>query len=170
MAQPRPLLALDLSTHVGWAVGLPSADRPLCGVVHLGGSAGCNGSRHSALVNWLADTITTHRPARIVYESPLVAPEGRATTTALLLIGLGQMVELVCYVRDLPPPLFEHAGTVRKAVMGDGRPGKGAELKAAIVAWAEAQGWDVRGDDNAADAAMLWHYTRNKLGRTARWS
>lgn len=155
MSAPGGILTLDLSLTTGWAYGLASMGRPVCGVWKLPGG-GDNGRTYTALGNILADAIHLHQPALVVMEAPLIKQQ----TSARLLLGLAAHVESTCYRWEVPCR-EQSVMTVRKLVLGRGMFPKGM-AKAAVLAWCAEKAWPVQ-DDNAADACVLWAYARQTM-------
>lgn len=152
------ILALDLSTHVGWAVG---GDGKLAaqGTVHLPPPITW-GETVCAFNDWLADAITVHSPIACWIEAPL--PPGAQThaNTARLQLFLTGAAHTICWRRDVPT--YEaHASSVRAAVIGNGR-----AKKADVMAWCREQGHPFH-DNNAADAIALWVYASRQPKRRA---
>ncbi len=150
---PRVVLALDLASTVGWCVG--AADRPpRYGSVRLDGQG--RAPRYAALLDWLDDAHGVHGFEDLVCEAPLVTGDFSGRDAALLALGFAAHVELWCWdngVRQLPSVVV---GTARKGVLGRGSFAKGT-AKAVVMDWARAEGF-APGDDNAADALLLWHF------------
>ncbi|WP_160119660.1 Holliday junction resolvase [Rhodovarius lipocyclicus] len=146
------LLALDLSTHTGWAAAEPS-DVPRAGVWHLRGDG--IGAYGTALQDCLDDLHKLCRFTRVVMEAPL--PPGAQThaATARIQLGLAAAVEMWAYQLSIPCQEAS-ASTVRKAVIGNGR-----AKKDDVMAWVRRKGWSAI-DDNAGDALALWEYARHR--------
>lgn len=146
------VLALDLGTRVGWAVGLPGA-RPFAGAVDLKGIS--EGQRYAGFLDWLDDAVRVHgKPQRVAYEAVegmrWKSPEaGRALITLrglLLLWGFDNVVKVEGV----------NVSTARKGMIGRGTFRKG-EAKDHVAAWCERNG--ITNDDpNARDALLLWHH------------
>jgi Holliday junction resolvasome RuvABC endonuclease subunit len=155
------ILALDLSLKTGFAVGRDGG-RLVWGVWNLGKQDDSgSGLRFSKLAGELEDAITVHAPELVVYEAP-AGKRGMGTARLLLaLCGIVEMVSSEAGIRYRE----EHVGTVRKLVLGHGRPqaAEGAHPKSPMLDWCRAQGWDVESDD-AADALILLRYA-HILGR-----
>lgn len=146
------VLALDLATIVGWAVGSADA-RPAYGSVRLEGRE--RAARYAALLDWLDDARQVHAFTRVVAEAPMVTGDFRGRDAALMAIGLGEFVGWWCWENSIP---FEqvHVGTARKAVLGRGNFAAGT-AKSVVMDWCRKEGLEVGGHD-AADAALLWAY------------
>ena len=153
MAGPGGILALDLSLTTGHAYGR-LGERPVWGHWNLGRMAE-GGAVYARLEDEIDDAIKIHRPRLIAYEAPLPANRQNQNNVAKLLLGLPAIVELICYRHSIPH-YFQHAGEARKNVLGKAPTGPG--LKGVIIDWAKSRSWDVRGQDDAADALLLLAY------------
>lgn len=168
MALPK-ILALDLATKVGFAVGAPDAE-PVYGTKVLPSTGEDIGRFARACDEWLLDMLTLESPKLVVFEAPIIAGT-TAAATARKLMGLAWHTEYVCHLRQVQ--VWEHhLQSVKKFFAGSGRADKRD-----MIAAAERQGWHPK-DDNAADALGLWacavhakaprHAERFKLGTLAR--
>lgn len=144
------ILALDLSTKTGWALG-QAGHRPRYGTWHLGYDGASAPARWAALLDAVADVYRLESPTEIHVEAPLPAIRQTSEVNARLLMGLAACVELFAWRRSLSH--HEHnAVRVRNRVMGATHPSK-----AEILAWCRKNGFQPT-DDNAGDALILWHY------------
>lgn len=150
----RGLLALDCSTHVGWAYFSASGAAPRCGTWRAPPAWAIEdyGGRFKAFHDWLADMLTTMQPEGLAFESPLL-PRGSMnmqTTehTLRTLIGLVSVAELIAKLRDLR--CFEvNVATAKKELAGSGR----AEKRDMLIA-ATNRGFPCA-DDHQADACAV---------------
>jgi len=151
------ILALDLASVCGWAVGDPGKL-----LAHGSLRFARQGSSHEAIFAkahvWLDDKIETFRPTTVVWEAPLPASFKRGKTnvdTTTLLYGLPAVIGALTYLRRIYD--------IRKAATRDvrlhfiGQNPKGAKAKPMVIRQCRAMGWDVK-DDNEADACATWHY------------
>lgn len=147
------ILALDLSTRTGWALG--TSPRPKYGVWHLG-TGGNHGRYFSALAAMLESFFAVTRPSLVVFEAPLppAAPKMIRSTvaTARVLIGLAAVTEMICVEQGVPCEEAE-CRTARARVIGR-QPRRG---KDGVMDWARSAGYHPQ-DDNAADALVLLTY------------
>lgn len=150
------ILALDLSTRTGWALGR-DYESPIHGVWVLPRMSDL-GACLSALAGQLEDAIQVFHPDLVIMEAPLPPQAQTAASTARLLLGLAGVTEMICQEQGVPCE-EERADTVRKVVMGSAR-----QDKAAIIAWCRAQTWRPA-EDNDADALVLLRY-RQILSRS----
>jgi Holliday junction resolvasome RuvABC endonuclease subunit len=168
MSRLGVVLALDLSTHVGFAVGRDHDNKPpIYGGWELGKTDNL-GRLLSCMMNMLEAAIAVHQPDLVIFESPIV--KNQTSARALLcLCGAG---DLACYEHGPVECREAAAPTARKLVLGSGqffkRDGDGAimtnrkgkrlsENKVVAIAWCQAQGWDPQSDD-VADALVLLRY------------
>jgi crossover junction endodeoxyribonuclease RuvC len=141
------ILALDLSSRVGWACG-PVDGEPHFGVKVIGKPGESIGKFASLFDDWLADLITSEEPTIIVFESPIL-PRATRPETARKLMGLAWHTELVAHRREIECREVQ-IQSVKKFFAGNGRAGK-----AEMIAAARRRGWKVT-DDNIADALGMW--------------
>lgn len=151
------ILALDLSSHTGWAIGSED-ESPRYGTKHIKGVAKNLGPFAHEFDLWLRKTLGHEggRPDRVVFEAPILA---RRSTVFIqrMLMGLAYHVELVCAelqidCREADLQTIKHFWT-----------GNGAADKAQMIRMAELYGFSPE-DDNAADALALWHYAQQLAG------
>lgn len=150
----RSVLALDCSTHVGWAFFASPGAAPYCGTwrAPAAWSAEDYGGRFAKFHDWLCDMLTTYTPDVLAFESP-VLPRGSSdfqTTehTLRTLIGLVSVAELVGKLRELRVKEVNVA-TAKKTLTGNGR----AEKDDMVIA-ATNRGFDVA-DHHQADACAV---------------
>lgn len=145
----RLILALDLSTKTGWALGRPF-ERPMHGVWELGKMSNL-GRVFSCLAAKLEDAIAVHQPDACIFEAPLPQQKRDTQQIARLLIGLAAVAEMIAFEREIPIA-EQFPGEVRKLVLGTA-----AVDKTYIVNWCRGQGWNPA-DDNDSDALVLLRY------------
>lgn len=158
------ILALDLSSNLGWAYAPRSAERPRSGVWELPRAAVDMMATFAAAENRINDAITVHAPSLVVIEAPLPIQAQTDTFTAELMLGLDAIVRLAVWRHEIDCQRVK-VGDVRKHATGTVRHGR--DVKAAIVAAVQARGWPIT-DHNAADAALLWLYARDRIGAGRR--
>jgi crossover junction endodeoxyribonuclease RuvC len=158
------LLALDTSTHVGWAlfahphrvVDFDTWEMP------DGNTADDMGTRWLAFDFWLSGMIRNHRPLTIAFEAPISPnmPFAKSNTrTMRLLHGITVIAETVAArhgVRCIEVP----NSTAKLRLVGDHR-----AKKPAMIAAAMRLGHQVA-DDNQADAIGVALATYEHLGIT----
>jgi hypothetical protein len=159
---PAPLvLALDLSTRVGWACGRAGGE-PDYGVLVLPKGISGHGAIGAALFDALMDLHDVQHFERVIMEAPLPPQSQTSANTARIQFGLAFAVETWCYRRELEVR-EARPDDWRMAVLGRARFGGTEKAKAAAMAWCHAQGW-APSDDNAADALALWRYATTRPG------
>lgn len=169
----RPVIALDLSRHVGWAVDSPGMPGlPIAGTWHLPGSQEDYGIAGDALDKHLIAHISKYKPGLIVYERPLdprnlgddkreaenpaEPPRKRffaAFETIRLLIGLCMVVETVCHRSGVEcAEVFVQSW--RSHFTGTLKGGKEPTM-----ARCRQLNWDFR-SDNEADSMGIWAFVK----------
>lgn len=165
------ILALDIATNTGIAVGTSGSD-PLCWSENLG--KGPEDRRFANVLRLTARLIEQHEPDLIVVEAAIGGPKASA-----YLIGLVANVRGCAATRGVKCE-GAHLGSIRKHFLGKALttkhfPGmKHADakkaIKAEVVKRCQLLGWfipvDERGlpDDDAADAVALWDYAQATYG------
>lgn len=167
MASPGGILALDLSSITGWAVGprrLQIGDKPIAGTWHLATSDA--GALFASFENELEDALILHAPSILVVEAPLPLTAISNTTVWRQQLGLACLAETSAWRHSV---LFreQSAGDMRRAIVGTAQRKKGMTIKDIVGTWVRAQGWHAV-DNNAADALLVYEFTRRELaGRAA---
>lgn len=156
----KRVLALDLSSHTGWAIDRPTGgEKPLSGVVDLPLDGDEYGRAFVAFEQFLCDAIAAHAPDAVAFEAPLMHRGSNFITTeqtVRLLFGLAAITELVAHRSGLMA--YEvNVATVKRHFAGNGR-----ATKADMMARCRQLGWEVK-DHNAADACAVWDFVRHKL-------
>jgi hypothetical protein len=148
------LLALDMASLTGYCVGAVGS-KPRFGTWRLRDSEDHRKRAARNLGCRLRDEFSLQRPMKVFYEAAIATgamlTKGNSSHSADLLWSLQGAVEGVCG----PYGVFTQEAnvtTVRKAVMGNGRPNN---PKVAVVEFCRSIGFDVT-DHNAADAIFVW--------------
>ena len=100
---PAPVLALDLASVSGWAVGEPGSV-PAHGSHRFASQGASHEAIFASAVRWINETITTYEPGIIVWEAPLPTSFNRGNTTSnttTLLYGLPAVIGAVAYLRGI---------------------------------------------------------------------
>ena len=145
------LLALDLSTHTGWAVG-EHVDQPRFGTFHLPKTGDDIGTFVAAFDDWLCSMIAVEGLDELVFEAPLMIGGANAKTnitTVRKLMALASHTEFVCH-RQGVMCREANLATVKKFFAGSGR-----AQKPDMIRSAQRYGFAVK-DDNQADALGAW--------------
>jgi Holliday junction resolvasome RuvABC endonuclease subunit len=149
------VMALDISTKIGFAVGTPAA-KPAFGTYPLPKPSDPDdfGSRFAALDKWLGDQITIHRPALLAFEAP-IPPRGDNMTsnwpTIRLLIGLVSVAEMGAAHAGIPCEEVA-VPTWKKGFTGTGRADK-----ADVITKCMSLGFRVATDHEADAIGILSH-------------
>lgn len=153
-AKPRQsttILALDLGTTLGWALGPPaiSGTHSLKGGRYEGG-----GMRYLRFERWLDEMLDLSGGLGAVYFEEVRGHKG--TSAAHIYGGLLAVLTKWCEVRAIPYQGVP-VGTIKKHATGKGNAGK-EQVIAAVREW----GFAPR-DDNEADALALFRYVKDEL-------
>lgn len=160
---PGLVLALDLSTTTGFAVGRPGDDPPKWGAIILPKEKG-RGAVAASFEDWLDGMLEQHKPTRLVYEAPLPPNLQGDRETCYITYGLAVAAEACAWRAGIE--VWSHSSqTIRTAVIGrahlteeEKRMRPRPTVKTAIVApWIKSMGWDIQ-ENNAADAVVVWAY------------
>jgi crossover junction endodeoxyribonuclease RuvC len=93
------VLALDLASVSGWAVGEPGG-KPEHGAIRFASVGASHEAVFAGAFKWMINMVTEHQPSLIVWEAPLPTSFSRGKTTAdvtSLLFGLPAIVGCVAY-------------------------------------------------------------------------
>jgi hypothetical protein len=155
------ILALDIATRTGWAVGAVGQRAPMFGSIRFGKPGASHDAIFANALKWASANFKTWRPDRIMFEAPLPTIFHRGTTnisTTRILFGLPAIMQAVAYLRGVYDVRDAAAKDVRIFFLGNNLRRDAA--KAATIKRCRMLGWDVE-DDNAADACALWLYACN---------
>jgi hypothetical protein len=152
----KRVLALDLASTSGWAVGEPGM-LLAHGSINFGKKAS-----HEAIFSnawdWMQDKLGVYAPALVVWEAPLITSftRGRTTNdTTTVLFGLPAVMGLAAFKRGIYDIRKAETRAVRMHFIGQNP--KRLIAKRLVMRQCVAQGWDVT-DDNEADALATWSY------------
>lgn len=163
------LLALDISTKVGWAIDHPKGGpgdrpRPLTGVEEIGSKL-VVGRTLWRLSDWLYRMQEAYRPEAMAVEAPIFSNANNHLRerkvqmnpeTVTILIGGSALVQVHCYTNEIPC-YIGNVQSVRRHFLGHGRP---PDPKKAVMRRCDKLGWAYQ-DNNAADAAALWDWAKS---------
>lgn len=145
------ILALDLSSRTGWAVG-HIQDGPQWGCFVLPKTGENLGPFLQAFDDWLDTRLHRNRPDLVAYEAPVFYKPGTTQlVTIRKLYSLASVTELVCHRHGIDVTEADNQ-QVKKFFTNHGGK-KGARM---ILA-ARDRGF-VTSDDNEADALGIWLY------------
>ena len=136
----RSVMALDLGRSMGVATNLDGHRE--CFTVTM--PPGDRAASFASLSDWLADAITDYEPKVVIFERPF----SRGLPATRYLWGCAAIVECVLYRREVLS-LDVVPSFLKKFATGDGK-----AKKPAMIAAANACGWQAK-NDHEADAAML---------------
>lgn len=151
------IIALDLATATGYAVGRPGAV-PEFGTKVLPSTGNDVGRYIAALEDWLTGVIDFYEPVLIVFEAPSVFMKTTPVTIEKL-VGLTGETQRICYRRGVPNR-SANPSQVKKFWTG-----KGNAKKPDMEATARRLGFRVD-DDNQADALAIWYFAVDCYGST----
>lgn len=153
------ILAIDIATVTGFARGRVGST-PVCGSFRFASRGSEDNAVFAACHRWIADILEPRPRPDIIIVEKMLSPEAKlgSTTTEVRdrLAGLQGIIRAVAVRRGISD--IQEAGVqeVRKHFIGHGNL-KRDKAKARVMAVCNALGWDAP-DDNAGDAAALWHF------------
>lgn len=107
----------------------------------------------------LTELLVEHQPGELVYAPALIGGQKSHNQTKAL-NGVEAICLLAAYDYGVKlRPLTEVKA--RKAILR--RPVRGADWKAAALAWCDDRGWQHKNDDNVADACVMWAFRQRLL-------
>jgi hypothetical protein len=151
------VLALDLASQTGWAVGPPGGD-PTSGTMRFGGEGRSHEATFAGALRWMSDKCMLYRPTVVVWEAPLPTSfKGGSTNinTSTLLFGLPAIIGAVAHLKGIYDVRKARTTDVRHHFIGSNP--KGKDGKKLVQRQCRAMGFDVA-DDNEADAIATWFY------------
>ena len=151
------ILALDLATTSGWAIGNPG-EQPQSGTIRFGQSQPTHGQIAAEAIAWFIETLTELKPTQIVFEQPLPPNfTGGHTTlnTAIVTMGLPFLMQGIAYKLGLFNVEAVRVSDIRTFFIGGNM--KSAEAKKLTFERCVKLGFNPH-DDNESDALALWCY------------
>lgn len=151
------ILALDLATVSGWALGEPGSV-PMHGTIRFASPGASHEAIFASAYRWAVEMVCTHKSDLVVWESPLQTSFRRGRTnidTTSLLFGLPAVVGAAVYSCGVYNVRKADTKDVRMHFIGCNP--KRVKAKPMVIQQCRAQGWEVQ-DDNEADALATWHY------------
>ena len=162
MADAPSILALDIATNLGWALGRPG-ERPAAGSLRVAPQGATEEEIGAGAARWLLDMLTVSPVDALYFEAPLDPRHmGKRTnfSTATVLIGLAFMLSTLAHMRGVARIRKVQVRDARKHFLGAhlrGEDGKAAVLRRCLdLGWAGSG--NARFDDNAADALAVWSF------------
>jgi len=150
------VLALDLASVSGWAVGEPGS-KPEHGSHRFAKAGASHEAIFAKAMDWAEEIILMCKPTLIVWEAPLPGFKSGKTTSDVtsILFGLPAIVGAVAYRNRIFDCRKADTGAVRHHFIGCNP--KRAKAKPMVVRQCVAMGWNCS-DDNEADALATWSY------------
>src|SRR6266404_7236571 len=151
------VMAVDLASTSGWAVGEPGGT-PAHGSVRFASAGTSHEAVFAAAMKWAVEKIARYKPSLVVWEAPIPTSFKRGASnvnTTTLLYGLPAIVGCAAYQHGIYD--------IRKATTRDvrlhfiGQNPRGHIGKKLVMRQCAAMGWEVA-DDNEADALATWSY------------
>lgn len=160
----KTILALDLASRTGWALGKVYDRVPQSGSIRFAKPGAGMGPIFAHYRMWLNRMAEENKIDVVVFESPMTPAHmlGKTNiTTIRTLMGLPAITEEAFFSRGLGEARYydvreAKVTDIRRHFLGGTRH-KRATAKAMTIAACRRLGWSPQ-DDNAADALALWHY------------
>jgi hypothetical protein len=154
-----PVLALDLASVTGFAVGTPGEKiQPDSGSIRFASQGSSHEAVFAAALKWMSEMCHLHEPVTIVWEAPLPTSFSRGNSninTTTLLYGLPAIIGAVAYLKGIYDVRKASTKDVRNHFIGSNP--KGHNGKKLVQRQCRAMGWSFA-DDNEADALATWSY------------
>jgi hypothetical protein len=152
--RPR-VLALDLATEAGWALGRPGDDEPLSGTVRFAKKGASHNAISGNAIDWLIGFTTEHAVDEAVIEQEVYKQQWKSSTESNAIThGLIWSARGVLFLRGIYKIEMAPVNSVRKFFLGDGNLPR-EEAKYRTIQRCRALCWNPA-DDNAADALAAW--------------
>ena len=151
------IMALDLASTSGWAVGIPGGT-PISGSVRFASAGASHEAIFAKAAQWMNGVLVAHAPSLVVWEAPLATSFRRGTNNSVvvsMLFGLPAVIGAVAYLRGIYDIRKASTRDVRMHFIGQNP--KGHIGKKLVMRQCRAMGWSPI-DDNESDALALWHY------------
>lgn len=152
------VLALDLATVSGWAVGVPGDKDPLFGSIRFAKPGGSHEAIAAGAIGWAQDMIEKHEPTTIIYEAPIPASfvAGRTNIDGTsILFGLPFLIGGIAHRKRIFDVRKASVRDVRVFFIGENL--KRVAAKRATIDKCLRLGWNAQ-NDNEADALAIWLY------------
>lgn len=153
------LVALDLATHTGCAIGRVD-QAPTCTTEVIGERGASHGLRFQQVMRLTKRLITQHKPDAVIVEKAIASGPSGAEQRVQLAMGMRACVAGICSMHRVP--FHEYPiQSIRKHFFGRGNLKRDAAKGAAMRRCREL-GWNIA-NDNEADACAAWDYAREIL-------
>lgn len=153
----KTILALDLASVSGWALGAPG-EVPRHGTTRFASVRASHEAIFCNAMHWMSVKCQDYAIDLVVWESPLQTSFKRGHTnanTTTVLYGLPAVIGAVAYDNGIYDIRKADTRDVRLHFIGSNP--KRIVAKRAVKAQCRRMGWEVA-DDNEADALAIWHY------------
>jgi len=155
------ILALDIATKTGWAIGRPSMQIPSSGSIRFGQFHSEQQDIFGQAIKWFSNFLRDMPvvPDILIVEAMLPPDAMRGQTSRAVrdrLAGLHGTMLGVAQLRGVAEFASASVGDVRAHFIGD-RTCKREQAKREVILQCNAQGWNAD-DHNQADACALWSY------------
>ena len=151
------ILALDLATQTGWCYGPAGSTSPRFGSFQLPKTGDDLGTFALAARKEFERFVVPGKVELVCFERPLFLLRSKTNAnTAMKLMGLAVILEMVCVERGVPVFTADQAA-VKKHFVGRGNFGKSTKPYPMTVVCHD-RGWETKNTDEA-DAAGIWDYT-----------
>ena len=151
------ILALDLASVTGWALGVPG-EQPLHGSIRFAGVGASHEAIFAKAYCWMRGMCFEHAPGIVIWEAPMPTSFSRGRTTSdvtTILHGLPAVIGAAAYLCRVFDIRKAETRDVRLHFIGCNP--KRARAKPLVMRQCRAMGWEVQ-DDNEADALAVWHF------------
>ncbi len=153
------ILALDVATTTGFALGRPADGAPAqIGSIRFGNAKASNNAIFAHALKWISKLLEPEpRPMTLILEAmlpPMVKSGHTSTDVRNRLAGLHGVIRAVAHLRGVYEIAEYSVTDIRRHFLGDHMI-KREQAKTETVRRCIALGWPVE-DDNAADACALW--------------
>jgi hypothetical protein len=148
------VLALDLASVSGWAIGEPG-QQPVHGSIRFASIGASHEAIFASAYHWMGLQCDLCRPGLVIWEAPMPTSFNRGRTTSdvtTVLYGLPAIIGTVAYLRGIYDIRKAETRDVRLHFIGSNP--KRAKAKPLVMRQCRAMGWEVQ-DDNEADALAV---------------
>lgn len=168
----KTILALDIATTTGFAIGRADQPKPRFGTVHFGKTASDTEDKMAALMRWLLDIFQVEKPDFVVIERAmdpnLAVRLGNRSVTIEELIAMAKTAGALCRLAAIPFKYCDRQEalgffTGQRTYKDEKDPRTGMVTKSrdvgkrATVRRCYQLGIEVQ-DDNQGDAVALWFW------------
>jgi hypothetical protein len=150
------ILALDIATTTGFAIGDPAMRCPHFGSIRFASAGASHAAIFADALAWASEQLLQWQPQRLIYEEPLQFRGGKSRAgNDEILHGLPAVFLAVAHLRGIHDIRKASVKAIRMHFIGANPPR--VEAKRKTVQQCRTIGWAVT-DDNQGDACALWSY------------